>query len=32
MHLFILGVFPPPRGGASTHVKRLIPHLEKAGI
>ncbi len=30
--LFILGAVPPPRGGVSTHIERLLPHLEKDGI
>lgn len=32
MHLIILGALPPPRGGVSTHIERLIPYLEEAGI
>lgn len=32
MHLFILGALPPPRGGVTTHIERLIPYLEKEGI
>lgn len=32
MHLIILGALPPPRGGVTTHIERLIPYLEEAGI
>lgn len=32
MHLLILGALPPPRGGVTTHIERLIPYLEEAGI
>lgn len=32
MNLIIIGALPPPRGGVSTHVERLIPYLEEAGI
>ena len=32
MNLIILGALPPPRGGVTTHVERLIPCLEEAGI
>jgi len=32
MQLIIFGVFPPPRGGVSTHIERLTPFLEEAGI
>jgi len=32
MHLIIMGALPPPRGGVTTHIERLIPHLEEAGI
>jgi glycosyltransferase involved in cell wall biosynthesis len=32
MFLIILGALPPPRGGVSTHVERLIPYLEDEGI
>lgn len=32
LHLIILGALPPPRGGVTTHIERLIPYLEEAGI
>ena len=32
MNLLIIGALPPPRGGVTTHVERLIPYLEKEGI
>ncbi|MDP8293121.1 MAG: glycosyltransferase [Candidatus Orphnella occulta] len=32
MYLIILGTLPPPRGGVSTHIERLIPYLEEVGI
>lgn len=32
MYLIILGALPPPRGGVTTHIERLIPYLEKAEI
>ncbi len=32
IYLIILGALPPPRGGVSTHIERLIPYLEEAGI
>ena len=32
MHLIIFGALPPPRGGVTTHIERLIPYLEEAGI
>lgn len=32
MRLIILGALPPPRGGVTTHVERLIPYLEEAKI
>ena len=32
MHLIIIGALPPPRGGVTTHVERLIPCLEEAEI
>ena len=32
MHLLILGALPPPRGGVTTHIERLIPYLKEAGI
>jgi len=30
--LIILGALPPPRGGVTTHIQRLIPYLEEEGI
>lgn len=32
MYLIILGALPPPRGGVTTHIERLIPYLKEAGI
>ena len=32
MHLLILGALPPPRGGVTIHIERLIPYLKEAGI
>jgi glycosyltransferase involved in cell wall biosynthesis len=32
MNLIIIGALPPPRGGVSTHIERLIPYLEASGI
>lgn len=32
MRLIILGALPPPRGGVTTHIERLIPYLKEAGI
>jgi glycosyltransferase involved in cell wall biosynthesis len=32
MRLIILGALPPPRGGVSTHIERLIPYLYNEGI
>ncbi len=30
--LAIIGGLPPPYGGVSIHLKRLLPHLDQAGI
>lgn len=30
--LAIVGPLPPPYGGVSIHIKRLLPHLDAAGI
>jgi len=30
--LAIIGPVPPPHGGVSVHVERLLPHLDSAGI
>ena len=30
--LAIIGPFPPPIGGIATHLRRLLPYLERAGI
>ncbi len=30
--LAIIGPLPPPYGGVSIHIKRLLPHLDAAGI
>lgn len=32
MNLIIIGALPPPRGGVTTHIERLIPYLEEEGI
>jgi len=32
MNLIIIGALPPPRGGVSTHVERLIPYLRAEDI
>ena len=32
MKLIIIGSIPPPIGGVSTHVERIIPYLKDAGI
>lgn len=32
VHLLILGSLPPPRGGVTTHIERLIPYAKEAGI
>jgi len=32
MNLIILSALPPPRGGVSTHIERLLPYLEKTKI
>lgn len=28
----IVGVYPPPYGGVSIHIKRLLPYIEEAGL
>ena len=30
--LAIIGPFPPPIGGIATHLRRLLPYLEREGI
>jgi glycosyltransferase involved in cell wall biosynthesis len=30
--LAIIGGLPPPYGGVSVHLKRLLPHLDRAGV
>ncbi len=32
MNLIIIGALPPPRGGVTTHIERLIPYIEEEGI
>ena len=32
MNLIILSALPPPRGGVTTHIERLIPYLEEKKI
>lgn len=32
MFLIILGSYPPPRGGVSTHIERLLPYLKKKDV
>ncbi len=32
MLLIILGTLPPPRGGVTTHIERLLPYLEREQI
>lgn len=32
LNLVILGKVPPPRGGCTTHIERLLPYLNESGI
>lgn len=32
IYLIIVGALPPPRGGVTTHVERLLPYLKEEGI